>query len=227
METWKKSHGMGEDIDLKSDACNEAVRGFVQQYVDKVNSTVSRAESIRKFVILSEDFSQESGTMTASLKVIRPAVIRKYDDVIKNELYAPQATSMSPAPSAKIMSSAAQVRDAAAPFVEKNAKRISDAAAPFVEKSTKRISDAVANAARRITENADSIENNENGANADFASADSSSGANNAVRTGADKINRKSDKQSSPDFATGSACESASESAFEADSSPDDKLSDN
>lgn len=227
LETWKKTHGMGEDIDLKSDACNEAVRGFVQQYVDKVNSTVSRAESIRKFVILPEDFSQESGTMTASLKVIRPAVIRKYDDVIKNELYAPQATSMSPAPSAKIMSSAAQVRDAAAPFVEKNAKRISDAAAPFVEKSTKRISDAVANAARRIAENADSIENNENGANADFASADSSSGANNAVRTGADKINRKSDKQSSPDFATGSACESASESAFEADSSPDDKLSDN
>ena len=36
----------------------------------KANANVSRAESVRKFEILDEEFNQQDGTLTASLKVV-------------------------------------------------------------------------------------------------------------------------------------------------------------
>ena len=55
---------------------NAAVRAEVQKWVDQANEGVSRAESVRKFIILPEEFTQENGLMTASMKVIRPKVIK-------------------------------------------------------------------------------------------------------------------------------------------------------
>ncbi len=51
---------------------NAAVRAEVQKWVDQANEGVSRAESVRKFIILPEEFTQENGLMTASMKIIRP-----------------------------------------------------------------------------------------------------------------------------------------------------------
>ena len=74
-------------------AKNDAVRAFIQQYVEKANANVSRAESVRKFEILDEEFSQEKGTLTASLKVVRPKVLKRYENVIDNVLYAPKPSN--------------------------------------------------------------------------------------------------------------------------------------
>ncbi len=46
----------------------------IQTAVDDANSTVSRAESIRRFSIVDDDFSQENGQLTPSLKVRRNVV---------------------------------------------------------------------------------------------------------------------------------------------------------
>jgi long-chain acyl-CoA synthetase len=54
----------------------------VQSAVDEANRAVSKAESIRVFRILPEDFSEASGTMTPSLKVKRNVVHRVYADEI-------------------------------------------------------------------------------------------------------------------------------------------------
>ena len=64
-----------------------AVREEIQQYVDKANATVSRAESVRKFAVLDTQFTQENKCLTPSLKVVRPAVDRVFADVIDNEIY--------------------------------------------------------------------------------------------------------------------------------------------
>ena len=64
-----------------------AVREEIQQYVDKANATVSRAESVRKFAVLDTQFTQENKCLTPSLKVVRPAVNRVFADVIDNEIY--------------------------------------------------------------------------------------------------------------------------------------------
>ena len=48
---------MPENMPMSKVVTNEAVRSVVQQYIDQANSTVSRAESIRKFVILEDEFT--------------------------------------------------------------------------------------------------------------------------------------------------------------------------
>lgn len=70
-------------------AHSDAVHAYIQQYVDQANANVSRAESVRKFIVLPHDFSVEEGMMTASMKVVRPKVLAAYAGVIEGELYAP------------------------------------------------------------------------------------------------------------------------------------------
>ena len=59
----------------------------VQRAVAAANSTVSRAESIRAFRILPEEFSMKDGLVTPSLKLRRGAITRMYAAEIE-ELYA-------------------------------------------------------------------------------------------------------------------------------------------
>ena len=46
--------------------------------MDEANETVSQAESIRRFEILAEDWTEEAGTLTASLKLRRNVVMREF-----------------------------------------------------------------------------------------------------------------------------------------------------
>ena len=93
VRSWLKSQGMDENLSMSAVAENDAIRSVVQQFIDQANSTVSRAESIRKFIILDEEFSQDTGTLTPSMKVVRPKVLKRYCDLIENQLYAPKPNS--------------------------------------------------------------------------------------------------------------------------------------
>ncbi len=54
------------------------LRAEVQAAVDGANRAVSQAESIRKFVILPADWTEEGGELTPSLKVRRNVVLAKF-----------------------------------------------------------------------------------------------------------------------------------------------------
>lgn len=84
---WRPAHGLSTETPVDRLATNAAVREEIQQYVDKANATVSRAESVRKFAVLGTQFTQENKCLTPSLKVVRPAVNRVFADVIDNEIY--------------------------------------------------------------------------------------------------------------------------------------------
>lgn len=90
VRSWLSQQGLDGDMSMEQIAGNDAVRAFVQQYIEKANANVSRAESVRKFEILSEEFNQQDGTLTASLKVVRPKVLQRYEDIIENVIYAPK-----------------------------------------------------------------------------------------------------------------------------------------
>ncbi|WP_328998235.1 long-chain fatty acid--CoA ligase [Kribbella sp. NBC_00709] len=61
---------------------SDAARVMVQGYVDELNATLNRWETIKKFTILDRDLTVESGEMTPSLKLKRKHVEVEYADVL-------------------------------------------------------------------------------------------------------------------------------------------------
>jgi long-chain acyl-CoA synthetase len=79
-------HGLGT-TDVAQLAQRPEVRKLVQDALDVVNSKVARVEQVKKFTILPQDLSQESGELTPTLKVKRNVVYEKYASEF-DELYA-------------------------------------------------------------------------------------------------------------------------------------------
>jgi long-chain acyl-CoA synthetase len=78
---WAAEHGkQGPASDHLDD---EDLRVEIQGAVDHANELVSRAESIRKFVILPDDFTEATGEMTPTLKLKRNVVNSKRAAVIE------------------------------------------------------------------------------------------------------------------------------------------------
>lgn len=92
LRPWLTKKGLDADMTMEEAATNPVVRAEVQKWVDKANEGVSRAESVRKFIILPEEFSQENGLMTASMKIIRPKVIKRYADLLNTQMYTSRKT---------------------------------------------------------------------------------------------------------------------------------------
>jgi long-chain acyl-CoA synthetase len=73
MATWAEHHEMAGKP-YSEVVASQAARAMVQGYIDQVNAKLNRWETIKKFVILPEDLSVESGELTPSLKVKRKIV---------------------------------------------------------------------------------------------------------------------------------------------------------
>jgi long-chain acyl-CoA synthetase len=84
---WAKHHGLPAGITVAEAAQNATVQAAVQSAVDKANTSVSQAEAIKAFRIVSTDFTETSGHLTPSLKVKRGQVLKDFDDVVQ-EIYA-------------------------------------------------------------------------------------------------------------------------------------------
>ena len=60
-----------------------SVRAEVQRAVDEANTSVSRAESIRRFSILAEDFTTDNGLLTPSMKLKRSRITELLQEEIE------------------------------------------------------------------------------------------------------------------------------------------------
>ena len=80
---WAEEHGKtGKSVaDLTDDA---ELRSEVEKAIEDANKAVSRAESIREFRILPQDFSVEGGELTPTLKVKRRVVEDRYSEHIED-----------------------------------------------------------------------------------------------------------------------------------------------
>ncbi|RSX55974.1 AMP-binding protein [Bifidobacterium dolichotidis] len=87
LRQWLQSMGLNPEMPMEEACDNAAVRAEVQSWVDKANEGVSRAESVRKFIIVPEEFSQDNGLMTASMKIIRPKVLKYYANLLNTQMY--------------------------------------------------------------------------------------------------------------------------------------------
>jgi long-chain acyl-CoA synthetase len=74
LPTWLEKNGRPADTQLADLLEDSDLRAEVQTAIDDANKAVSKAESIRKFAILAEDWTEAGGQMTPSLKLKRNVV---------------------------------------------------------------------------------------------------------------------------------------------------------
>ena len=87
---WLRAQGAQAEPDLASLAKNPIVHAEVERAINAANEGVSRAESIREFRILPDEFTQDNGMLTASLKTRRAQIVAHYRDLIDNDIYVPR-----------------------------------------------------------------------------------------------------------------------------------------
>ena len=86
---WLESQGAKTEPDLASLAKNAIVHAEVERAVNAANEGVSRAESIRKFEILPDEFTEANGMLTPSLKTRRAQIVEHYRELIDDVIYVP------------------------------------------------------------------------------------------------------------------------------------------
>ena len=89
LPTWLKNNGRPE-MSLTQAAEDAEIRAELQKVVDRANESVSRAESIRSFVVIDSDFTEENGYLTPSLKLKRNVVVKDLAPIIEKIYSAPK-----------------------------------------------------------------------------------------------------------------------------------------
>ena len=77
---WASAHGKPAGVAANVD--DDDLRAEIAVAVEEANKAVSKAESIRRFVILAVDWTEEAGQLTASLKLRRSIVMREFRDEV-------------------------------------------------------------------------------------------------------------------------------------------------
>lgn len=83
---WLSNNGVGQKLTVAQAAKEPKVLAEVQRAIDRVNKNFSKAESIRKFVIIGQELTEETGHLTPSLKIKREVVLRDFSPVVE-EMY--------------------------------------------------------------------------------------------------------------------------------------------
>lgn len=79
---WAEAHGL-EYADLASFSRLPEVKSEVEQAIEAANAKVARVEQVKKWVIVPDDWTPESGEVTPSLKLKRQVVLEKYSEEIE------------------------------------------------------------------------------------------------------------------------------------------------
>lgn len=84
LPVWLNNNSLPADMSVAEAAKNPKVLGEIQRAIDAANATVSRAESIRKFVILPHELSEASGHLTPKLSIKRNVILEDFADTIES-----------------------------------------------------------------------------------------------------------------------------------------------
>ncbi|KZE90664.1 AMP-dependent synthetase/ligase [Microbacterium sp. TNHR37B] len=92
LPTWLSNNELPADMSLADAAKDPKVRAEVQRAIDIANKAVSRAESIRKFVILDTEWTEASGHLTPKMSIKRNVILTDFAPQIE-ELYSVPVTT--------------------------------------------------------------------------------------------------------------------------------------
>lgn len=91
LEEWAKHAGL-EATDRKALVADSRVVALYGEVVREANSGLANFETIKRFRLVADEWSQDSGELTPSMKLKRRVISAKYASVI-DELYADEATA--------------------------------------------------------------------------------------------------------------------------------------
>jgi len=92
LPVWLNNNGEDATQSLGEASRNPKVLAEIQKAVDAANATVSRAESIRKFVILPADLTEASGHLTPKLSIKRNVILADFAHVVEDMYSGAPAT---------------------------------------------------------------------------------------------------------------------------------------
>lgn len=150
LASWLQGQGLDTAMDHEQIVRNDAVRAYIQQFVDHANANVSRAESVRKFVILDHDFNQAEGTLTPSMKVVRPKVLQRYADLIEDVLYAPKNPVRSLPATVRILDRTTETVRQASESVRQASETMSPKMRQAIDQAKTNMSDSLASVSEKI-----------------------------------------------------------------------------
>ena len=87
---WLANHGGDKAMTVADAAKSPLVIAAIQSAIDEANKEVSKAESIRKFVIIGNELTESSGHLTPSLKLKRNVVMQDFAWAVE-EIYGDKA----------------------------------------------------------------------------------------------------------------------------------------
>jgi long-chain acyl-CoA synthetase len=91
LEQWASHHG----VDAKDRAelvADSRVIALYAEIVREVNGTLANFESLKRFRVVADEWTQDSGELTPSMKLKRRVITARYADLI-GALYADEATA--------------------------------------------------------------------------------------------------------------------------------------
>jgi long-chain acyl-CoA synthetase len=78
LEPWLRNNKLNPSMSVADAARHPAILAEIQGAIDRANALVSRAESIRKFVILPTEFTEASGHLTPKMSIKRHVIIADF-----------------------------------------------------------------------------------------------------------------------------------------------------
>jgi long-chain acyl-CoA synthetase len=91
LEGWARANGITTRARAELVADTRVVSVYAE-IVNEVNSTLASFETLKRFRVVADEWTQESGELTPSMKLKRRVLIAKYAAAIA-ELYADEATA--------------------------------------------------------------------------------------------------------------------------------------
>jgi long-chain acyl-CoA synthetase len=91
LEDWARHHGIAVASRAEL-VIDRRVHGLYAGLIDEVNSSMASFETIKRFRIVTEEWSQDSGELTPSMKLKRRVINQRYAEAVA-AIYADEATS--------------------------------------------------------------------------------------------------------------------------------------
>ncbi len=83
IEEWALNSGF-ETQDLEEFLVGEEVNSLMHERIERLNGKLPSFQTIKKFVIIPHDFSEETGELTPTMKVKRKVVVQKYGKMLEH-----------------------------------------------------------------------------------------------------------------------------------------------